>query len=466
MIGEVLGNYRVIAKLGAGGMGTVWTAEHQLLGSHAAIKVLLPDLSKQDTIVQRFFDEARAATRIRDPGIVTVLDFGWHHGEAYIVMEMLVGETLARRLGTGRIPPVQAVRWIQMCGLAMAAAHARGIIHRDIKPDNIFLVADPAVPGGERIKVLDFGIAKLLDREPATGHPATATGVIMGTPAYMSPEQCRGAGAIDHRTDIYALGCVLFELLCGRPPFVASTPGDMIASQLRQDPPRPGELVPDLAPEIDALVLRCLAKDPDQRYATMTELVRAGAAITGDNHVLDTIPPMVAPPRDAGSATVASLPPAAGRAPSTPSRDGQWPARPVATTQDTGPGSLDHVEPSRRGNARSTVLVLGLAVALAAVVVVLVTRSGDGPAGAPVGAASARDASAGDGGTRDASTRDAALVVPGPRADGAIVERRIHDAGVRDGARVTIDAGAPRAIVPHPRPIDAGTDPSEYYQHR
>src|SRR5450755_841945 len=188
-------------------MGTVWLAEHKLLGSRAAIKVLQPGMSSQEKIVQRFFDEARAATRIRDPGIVTVLDFGWHHGDAYIVMELLSGSTLTQRLGVTQMAPLQAMRLVQMAALAMAAAHGRGIIHRDLKPDNIFVVNDPAVPGGERVKILDFGIAKLIDRDPEVGYMPTVAGTIMGTPAFMSPEQCRAAGEVDHRADIYALGC-------------------------------------------------------------------------------------------------------------------------------------------------------------------------------------------------------------------------------------------------------------------
>jgi serine/threonine-protein kinase len=218
-------------------------------------------------------------------------------------MEYLVGETLAARLGRVTImPPVQSVRVTQQCAIAMAAAHARGIVHRDLKPDNIYLVADPAVPGGERIKILDFGIAKLIDSADAS-HSRTQTGVIMGTPAFMSPEQCRGAGGVDHRTDIYAIGCVLFNMLCGRPPFIAGTPGDLIVAHLRSEPPRPSELVPGLSPEIDAFVLRCLAKDPDQRFASMTELVRAGARITGDNLTIETIPPLRASNPGAPAAT-------------------------------------------------------------------------------------------------------------------------------------------------------------------
>jgi serine/threonine-protein kinase len=459
VIGEVLGNYRVIAKLGAGGMGTVWTAEHQLLGSHAAIKVLLPDLSKQGHIVRRFFDEARAATKIRDPGIVTVLDFGWHHGDAYIVMELLVGETLTQRLGVGRLAPLQAVRLIQMCGLAMAAAHARGIIHRDIKPDNIFIVADPAVPGGERIKILDFGIAKLLDREPSTDHESTVTGAIMGTPAYMSPEQCRGAGEIDHRTDIYALGCVLFHLLTGRPPFIAPTPGDMIASQLREEPPTPSTLVPGLAPEVDTLVLRCLAKDPELRFATMTELVRAGAEITGDNHALATIPPMVPGPRvSGGDPTVASLPPtpAVGSAPSSPSGDGQWPVSGVVTTLHGSAASLEPVAPVRRRYGLVALLVLLAGGGITAAVIA--TSHGAQPAAAaPVDAHVTA--------TIDASiTAGSAPVVDAPPAVDAVT---VDAASPRDAGVRSRDAGA-KMIVTHPR-VDAGGDPgdaTDYYKSR
>src|SRR6187549_1750775 len=217
MIDEILGNYRVVSRLGVGGMGTVWLAKHQVLGSFAAIKVLLPEMSEQKRIVERFFDEARAATRIQDPGIVTVHEIGWHGTSAYIVMESLNGETLTTRLARyGNLPVPMALRLLSHCALAMAAAHARGIVHRDLKPDNIFVVSDPAVPGGERTKILDFGIAKLIDDADAS-HSRTQTGVIMGTPAYMSPEQCRGAGGVDHRTDVYALGCVLFNMLIGHP---------------------------------------------------------------------------------------------------------------------------------------------------------------------------------------------------------------------------------------------------------
>ncbi|MEO8551393.1 MAG: serine/threonine-protein kinase [Kofleriaceae bacterium] len=280
LIGQTFGNYRVVAKLGAGGMGWVFLAEHTVLGSRAALKVLKPTHSQQQHVVQRFFDEARAATRIADPGIVTVLDFGWNpSGAAYLVMEYLTGETLAQRIhGGGPLPPAQALAMVRQCAIAMSSAHARGIVHRDLKPDNIFIVPDPAV-ASERIKILDFGIAKLLGDGDAS-HAGTSTGMILGTPGYMSPEQGRGAGDVDHRTDIYALGCVLFFMLCGRPPFLAKTPADLIADHLTVLPPEPSSFVRTIPPAVDALVAGCLAKAAGDRPQTMQDVVAAIDRIT------------------------------------------------------------------------------------------------------------------------------------------------------------------------------------------
>ncbi|MBC7975046.1 MAG: serine/threonine protein kinase, partial [Myxococcales bacterium] len=302
MIGQQVGTYRILSQLGAGGMGTVWLAEHTLLGRRVAIKFLHAGVSENPAIVDRFFAEARAATRIADPGIVVVYDFGWHiDRSAYIVMEHLGGESVAARLRTGRFALSDAVRVVQQAAMAMAVAHSSGIIHRDLKPDNLFIVPDPAVLGGERIKILDFGIAKLVGDEHGNA-ARTHTGMIMGTPTYMSPEQCRGAGDVGHATDIYALGGLLFHLLCGRPPFVASTPGDMIAAHLREAPVPPSAFVPELSPAIDAIVMRCLQKAASDRFATMTELVRALGTAIGSHAPVPTIQPILAEPRP--SATV------------------------------------------------------------------------------------------------------------------------------------------------------------------
>ena len=205
--------------IGRGGMGAVYAGEHVLLGRSAAIKVLLPELSQKQDVVMRLFNEARAATAIRHPGIIEVYDFGWTpEGAAFIVMEHLEGETLGRRASRARLRWQSALAIARQIAGALAAAHGKGIVHRDLKPDNIFLVSDPEVPGGERIKLLDFGIAKLAGESSATVN-VTETGSVMGTPTYMAPEQCRGV-AVDHRADLYSLGCIVFELCTGRPPFV------------------------------------------------------------------------------------------------------------------------------------------------------------------------------------------------------------------------------------------------------
>jgi tRNA A-37 threonylcarbamoyl transferase component Bud32 len=291
---SVIASYRILGPIGEGGMGVVYRAEHVLLKRPAAIKLLQPELTQNQDMVARFFNEARAATAIRHPGIVEVFDFGvGSDGVAYIVMELLDGESLARRLGRGGpIPALRAIQLGRQIAGALAAAHGQGIIHRDLKPDNVFLVADPEVPGGERIKLLDFGIAKLA-AEP-TNMTKTRTGALMGTPTYMAPEQCRGV-QVDHRADLYSLGCILFECVCGRPPFVGEGVGDVLSAHIHVPPPAPRQLAL-VPPTLDALILRLLAKAPGDRPGTAGQVI----------HELD------------GAAVDATLPPAAlnARAPS------------------------------------------------------------------------------------------------------------------------------------------------------
>jgi serine/threonine-protein kinase len=280
--GMQVGAYRLLEELGAGGMGAVWLANHEKLGRRAAIKVLHATFASRPDIVTRFFNEARAATAIRDPGIVQIYDFGHHDGLAFIVMELLDGTPLDKRLRErgGVLALGEALRITRQVASTLGACHATGIVHRDLKPENIFLVRDPEVFGGERAKVLDFGIAKLVSVDEVG--VKTQTAALMGTPHYMSPEQCRGAGLVDARSDVYSLGCVLFVLLTGRPPFQAEGVGDILAMHLREDAPSLASILPGAPPEIVRLVARCLAKTADERYANGRELAVALDALLAD----------------------------------------------------------------------------------------------------------------------------------------------------------------------------------------
>ena len=273
MLGRSLGNYQIESMIGEGGMGVVYLARHATLGRPAAVKVLHPELTTNQSIVTRFFNEARAATAVRNPGIVEVFDFGFlEDRSAYIVMEYLDGESLGARMQRGRFALGGALTILRAIARALQAAHEQAIVHRDLKPDNVFLVPDPELPTGERVKLLDFGIAKLAGNDERSH---TRTGTVMGTPAYMAPEQCRGSGRVDHRADLYALGCVAYEMLCGRPPFLADGPGDVIARHLYFPPLPLRSHHPELPAEIDAFVLWLLEKDPAARPATAADVIRA-----------------------------------------------------------------------------------------------------------------------------------------------------------------------------------------------
>ena len=266
-----IGQYKILRTLGAGGMGTVYLGEHILLGKRAAIKTLLPALSSQREIVDRFFNEARAISAISDPGVVQIFDFGYHvDGTAYIVMELLEGEPLSARIDRlGKLPVTEALRITRQIAASLAAAHDLGIIHRDLKPANGYVIRDAEAQGGERTKLLDFGIAKLSSDEDAR---TTLVGTMLGTPVYMSPEQCRSAAEVDHRADIYSIGCALFHMLTGRPPFDCDSVGEFIASHLKEDPPAPSVVVADIPAAVDGLVIRCLQKLPEDRFQSMAEL--------------------------------------------------------------------------------------------------------------------------------------------------------------------------------------------------
>jgi hypothetical protein len=345
--GTQIGAYRVLHQIGEGGMGSVWLAEHISLGRRAALKVLHPEFSSRPDVVTRFFNEARAATTIPDPGIVQIFDFGQHvDGSAYIVMELLDGEPLDRRLRReSALSLADGLRLMRQVASTLGAAHARGVVHRDLKPENIFIVRDPEVPGGERAKVLDFGIAKLAGDQV---NIKTQTSAMMGTPTFMSPEQCRGAGYVDQRSDVYSLGCVLFTLVVGRPPFEADGVGEIIAMHLREPPPAPSRLRPGIPPEIDQLVLCCLAKDPAQRFQSAADLAIAIGGLLGSS-------PQVPAARTGGYVTA-----------------------PAPTTLSFANGAIG-APPAKRSRVGLIAAISGLGAAGLSIAIVVI-RLGDSPA--------------------------------------------------------------------------------------
>jgi serine/threonine-protein kinase len=277
VLGTTIGNYKVTAQVGQGGMGVVYMAEHPALGRKAAIKVLHQRLAADPEVVSRFFHEARASNAIRHPNIVEAYDYGTlPDGATYIIMEFLEGESLATRLDkAGRLPVRTALDFAHQAAGALAAAHDKAIVHRDLKPDNLFVTPDARMPGSELIKILDFGIAKLAAPVDDVLSHKTRTGAMLGTPLYMSPEQCLGVREVDHRTDIYSLGCILYEMLCGVPPFVSEGFGALVNMHINQPAEPPSRRSPEVPAAIDRVVLRMLAKDAGERFADMRAVQEA-----------------------------------------------------------------------------------------------------------------------------------------------------------------------------------------------
>jgi serine/threonine-protein kinase len=277
----VIGNYKIVSLLGKGGMGEVWRAEHTTIGTRVAIKTLRGEISEEKTHVDRFFNEALIVGKIRHAGIATVFDVGRHDGRAYIMMELLEGDTLAQRLRkVGRLPMSRVCEIGRQIASVLEATHDAGITHRDLKPDNIFLVKDSEAESGERVKILDFGIAKL---GGGVGLTSTSMGS-MGTPLYMSPEQWRSVAKVDWRTDAYSLGCVAFEMAIGHPPFQAQSMGEACAKHLTEAPPIPSHEVPGLPAGFDVLVNRLLDKEPTRR-PNMRDVQVAFEAIGEDREI-------------------------------------------------------------------------------------------------------------------------------------------------------------------------------------
>ncbi|MBK7824089.1 serine/threonine-protein kinase [Nannocystis sp.] len=271
LIGRVLDQrYRIESCIGAGGMGVVYKATHVIIDKPLAIKMLRAEVANQPDVIKRFLLEAQLASRVKHPNVVDISDYGQIAGQtAYYVMEYLVGETLAHRIDSGgRVEPALAVDIAVQTAQALQAAHDGKIIHRDLKSENIFLCERPG--GGVQVKILDFGIARIRDKKTRL----TAMGALIGTPAYMSPEQAQGAD-VDERSDLYALGVILFEMLAGRVPFKAATVAMILSAQIFDAPPRLHEIdasVPDL-PNLEHVIHRLLAKNRDERPRDAAEVI-------------------------------------------------------------------------------------------------------------------------------------------------------------------------------------------------
>ena len=323
-IGSVLKDtYQVLRKLGEGGMGAVYLAEHRSIRKKVAIKVLGSEYVQRPELAERFLREARAAAMIESPNVIEIHDFGTTpDGAAFFVMEYLHGEDLSdltNREGALPWPRTRAII-LQICN-ALQAAHDRGIVHRDMKPGNCF-----HLERGDTIKVLDFGIAKVATDDPDGGRSLTRTGMIFGTPEYMSPEQAMGA-AHDHRVDIYATGVILYQLVTGELPFSADNFMGLLNKHMFEAPPRPSAVNPDadIPPGVEAVILKALQKDRTLRFQTMAEFAAAVTAIgTGAPPVVVVPEKLPQPPRPGElvafreSDTAPALAPAAS--PATPNR--------------------------------------------------------------------------------------------------------------------------------------------------
>lgn len=270
LIGALLmGTYRVEAMLASGGMGRVYRTVNERIGRPFAVKVLSISRSIDTGAVERFFREARAAASLRHPGVVEVVDCALTpEGMPFMVMELLAGRDLRDVLESkGKLDVDRTVEITLQVASALHVAHQKGIVHRDIKPGNLFVEDLPS--GGERVKILDFGIARLVGQERLTNQS-----LVMGTPEYSSPEQARDTGDVDQRSDIYSLGATVFHFLCGRPPFIADTPVSTLVQHLTDPPPRLRDIRSDVPTELEELVLRMLAKDPEQRPQTARDVTR------------------------------------------------------------------------------------------------------------------------------------------------------------------------------------------------
>jgi Tol biopolymer transport system component len=295
--GRTIGSYRIESALGTGGMGRVYRAVHVHLNRAVALKVLHEHLAFDETFQARFLREAQAVAALSHPNIVDILDFSHEQGLYYLVMELVPDGSLKSLLRDGPIPLDLGIDLVRQAAEGLDYAHRQGMVHRDIKPDNLLLRRDP-VTGALIVKITDFGLARM-----TSGSTLTVTGQVMGTPAYMSPEQCQGLD-LDGRSDLYSLGVVLFEVATGAVPFSSRSVSDAVYKHVYSPPPDPRSLRPDLPPQLAQIILRCLAKNPAERFATGRDLAIALASYPQ----MPAQPVVAPPPAHAPNATTRVVP--------------------------------------------------------------------------------------------------------------------------------------------------------------
>jgi len=364
--GHPFGNYRIVRLLGEGGFGEVYLAENPLIDRHAAVKVLHTALAQDAELVRRFLNEARAASAIHHRNIIEVFDAGvTPEGAPYILMEFLEGVSLQKRLAErGRLSLPQVLEVARQAGSALAAAHATGIVHRDLKPENLFLVPDSSAPGGERVKILDFGIAKIKSGSRTGGTLRTQTGVIMGSPAYMSPEQCKDSADVDLRSDIYSFATIVYEMLAGRTPYVAASGTEMLIMHLTGTPPPLRELAADVPAHVEAASMRGLSRAREDRFDSIASFVGALRGEVGPSAAaLDRPSPLEEMPAVGGRAVSRVEQTAAGQAITTFSR----------ATGEVGAASGDDVLLEASRSRRWPIFAVG-GVAAAGLVLFLLVR--------------------------------------------------------------------------------------------
>ena len=369
LIGKVLSErYRIVRKIGEGGMGAVYQAEHALIEKKIALKILFQDLTRRPDLIARFLQEAKSASRIGHENVIDISDFGQSpEGLVFIAMEYLDGQDLGKLLKqTGAMDWERARPILMQIVKGLRAAHVNGIIHRDMKPENIYVIQRE----GRRdfIKVLDFGIAKIINADEMGGPALTQTGMIFGTPEYMSPEQAQGSPP-DHRVDIYAVGCIMYHMLTGHVPFTADNFMGILTKHLLEAPVPPRKRRPDLEimPDVEAICLKAMEKDRDKRFADMDAFYRALGAAGG--FAFEPSAVFVAPRVPKASLKYPTL--AAANAAARESRTAIASSSGAGTFEDERPVRLDDAAGGKRSSAKIALVVAGLALGIGGVVFAL-----------------------------------------------------------------------------------------------